>query len=105
MQTRPDAFLPDLAITLNNISVHLYDLGRGEEALAASREAVDIYRNLVITRPDAFLPSLAMSVNNLGDHSPSSVTLSWRWPHRKRLSISIEIWRKPAATPSCQILR
>jgi tetratricopeptide (TPR) repeat protein len=65
-QTRPDAFLPDLAGSLNNISIGLSNLGRREEALAASQEAVDIYRRLAQTRPDAFLPDLAGSLNNSG---------------------------------------
>jgi tetratricopeptide (TPR) repeat protein len=63
-QTRPDAFLPDLAMSLNNSGAMLSNLGRREEALAASQEAVDIYRRLAQTRPDAFLPDLAMSLNN-----------------------------------------
>ena len=45
----------------------LSDLGRREEALAASQEAVEICRRLAAARPDAFLPDLAMSLNNLGD--------------------------------------
>jgi hypothetical protein len=35
---------------------------RREEALAASQEAVDIYRRLAATRPNASLPDLAMSL-------------------------------------------
>ena len=42
------------------------DLGRLEEAVAATQEAVDIRRRLAQTRPDAFLPDLATSLNNLG---------------------------------------
>src|SRR6201993_2792457 len=49
--------------TLGN---RLSNLGRREEALAASQEAVDIYRRLAQTRPDAFLPDLASSLNNSG---------------------------------------
>ena len=49
---------------LNNQSSRLGDLGRREEALAASSEAVAIYRRLAKERPDAFLPDLAMSLNN-----------------------------------------
>ena len=64
--TRPDAFLPDLAASLNNIGGDLSDLGRREEALAASQEAVDIRRRLAETQPDAFLPGLATSLNNTG---------------------------------------
>jgi hypothetical protein len=66
-QTRPDAFLPDLAMSLNNRGIRLSNLGRREEALAASQEAVDIYRRLAQTRPDAFLPDLAMSLGAQGE--------------------------------------
>jgi tetratricopeptide (TPR) repeat protein len=59
---RPDAFLPDLAMSLNNLGGDLTNLGRREEALAASKEAVDIYRALAKDRPDAFLPDLAISL-------------------------------------------
>jgi hypothetical protein len=41
-QDRPDAFLPDLAASLNNIGGDFSNLGRREEALAASQEAVDL---------------------------------------------------------------
>jgi hypothetical protein len=61
----PDAFLPDLATSLDNLGVGLSNLGRGEEALAACQEAADIRRHLAESRPDAFLPNLAMSLNNL----------------------------------------
>jgi tetratricopeptide (TPR) repeat protein len=63
-RARPDAFLPDLAVSLNNQSVGLSDLGRREDALAAIKEAVAIRRELARARPDAFLPDLAMSLNN-----------------------------------------
>jgi tetratricopeptide (TPR) repeat protein len=64
-QSRPDAFLPDLAMSLNNLGARLSNFGRREEALAASQEAVDIRRRLAHSRPDAFLPALA---NSLGTH-------------------------------------
>jgi tetratricopeptide (TPR) repeat protein len=53
-------------MSLNNSGAMLSNLGRREEALAASQEAADIYRRLAQTRPDAFLPDLATSLNNLG---------------------------------------
>jgi tetratricopeptide (TPR) repeat protein len=53
------------AALLNNLSVRLGDLGRLEEALAASEEAVASYRRLDAAQPDAFLPHLAGSLNNL----------------------------------------
>ena len=67
-ETRPDAFLPNLATSLNNQSLRLAALGRREEALAAIEQAVTIRRQLAETRPDAFLPSLATSLNNHSNH-------------------------------------
>ncbi len=57
---------PELARLLNNQGVRLGELGRREEAEAAAREAVAIYRLLAQARPDAFLPGLAASLNNHG---------------------------------------
>ncbi|MGO9296536.1 MAG: tetratricopeptide repeat protein, partial [Streptosporangiaceae bacterium] len=59
---RPDAFLPDLAMSLNNQSGRLSELGRREDALAAIEEAVTIRRQLAAARPGAFLPALATSL-------------------------------------------
>ena len=64
---RPDAFRPDLAMSLNNLANMLSDLGRREDALAAVEEAVALYRELAAARPDAFRPDLAMSLNNLSN--------------------------------------
>jgi Tetratricopeptide repeat len=55
----------DLARSLNNLALRLGDLGRREEALAASEEAVTIRRELAAARPDAFRPDLAGSLTNL----------------------------------------
>ncbi|MEU8220143.1 hypothetical protein AB0C47_30735, partial [Micromonospora taraxaci] len=59
-----DAYLPDLAMSVNNHAVRLAEEGRRAEALAAIQEAVDLYRELVDGNRDAYLPDLAMSVNN-----------------------------------------
>jgi len=64
-RANPQAFLPDLAMSLNNLGHALSSLGRREEALAAAQEAVDLYRELARANPQAFLPDLAMSLNNL----------------------------------------
>ncbi|MGW0853088.1 P-loop NTPase, partial [Streptomyces sp. NPDC002624] len=61
----PDTYLPQLAGSLNNLSIRLGDMGRQEEGLAAVEEAVRIHRTLVKADPDAYLPDLAMSLNNL----------------------------------------
>jgi tetratricopeptide (TPR) repeat protein len=62
-QARPDAFLPDLAMSLNNQSGRLADLGRREEALAAIEEAVTIRRALAQVRPAVFASRYASSLD------------------------------------------
>ena len=61
-----DVVLSEFAAHASTLGVRLSSLGRREEALAATQEAVDIYRRLVDARPDAHLPDLAGSLNNLG---------------------------------------
>ena len=63
---RPDAFLPDLARALTNRGAMLHALGRREDALQATEEAVSIGRQLAAQRPDAFLPDLASSLGSKG---------------------------------------
>jgi tetratricopeptide (TPR) repeat protein len=65
-KARPDAFLPYLALSLNNLGNLLSGPGRQGEALAAAQEAVDIRRRLAKARPDTFLPNLAKSLRTLG---------------------------------------
>jgi hypothetical protein len=61
-----EQILDHLAARVGTLGIRLSSLGRREEELAASQEAVDIYRRLAQTRPDAFLPDLASSLNGLG---------------------------------------
>ncbi|MEU5130000.1 hypothetical protein AB0G96_28310, partial [Streptomyces mobaraensis] len=49
-QTNPDAYLPDLATSLNNLSIQLGEVGRREEGLTAIQEAVRIRRALAETK-------------------------------------------------------
>jgi tetratricopeptide (TPR) repeat protein len=65
-QQHPDAFLPDLAMSLANLGLWLSEMGRREEALEATQEAVDLYRRLAQQHPDAFLPDLARSLGAYG---------------------------------------
>ena len=51
-KSRPDAFLPNLAASLNNVGICLRALGQREAALQVTREAVDVYRTLAKSRPD-----------------------------------------------------
>jgi nucleoside phosphorylase/tetratricopeptide (TPR) repeat protein len=50
----------------NNLGKRLSEVGKREEALKATQEAVEVYRALAQRQPDAFQPDLAMSLNNLG---------------------------------------
>lgn len=61
-----DAYLRDLAGSLNNLGNSLSALGRREEALFAAQEALDIRRKLARDRGNTFLPDLAASLNNVG---------------------------------------
>ncbi|HKN48912.1 MAG TPA: tetratricopeptide repeat protein, partial [Actinomycetota bacterium] len=61
------AFLPDLATSLNNLSVRLMELGRGDEALGPVLEAVRYHRALAQESRKAFLPDLALSLSNLSE--------------------------------------
>ncbi len=56
-EARPDAFLPDLASSLNNHAVRLGEVGQREEALEASVEAVTVYRDLAEARPMLSCPT------------------------------------------------
>jgi tetratricopeptide (TPR) repeat protein len=54
------------ASSLSNLGVRMGELGRREDALAATQEATDIYRRLATERPGILLPYLAKSLDNLG---------------------------------------
>ena len=56
-----------LAMSLNNLSNRLADLGRREDALAAIEEATGIYRELAWADPDEFRRRLATSLTNLSN--------------------------------------
>jgi nucleoside phosphorylase len=62
----PDALATRAALLLQR-GVRLSDMGQREPALAATREAVDLYRALATQNPDAFQPILAGNLNNLGN--------------------------------------
>ncbi len=62
-----ETILSRLAASAHTLGNRLSKLGRREEALAASQEAVDLYRRLAQARPDAFLPDLARSISVTSD--------------------------------------
>ncbi len=66
-EAAPDAYLPDLALSLNILAIRLGEVGRRSEALAPVQEAADLHRRLAEVAPDAYLPDLALSLNNLAN--------------------------------------
>ena len=68
-RTRPDAFRPDLATSLNNQSNRLAELDRREDALAASTEAVDIYREAGRGPPGRVSPRPRRVADIAGDNA------------------------------------
>jgi tetratricopeptide (TPR) repeat protein len=66
-EANPDAFMPDLASSLNNLSIRLAQLGRHQDALQPIEEAVGHYRALAEANPDAFMPDLASSLTTLSN--------------------------------------
>ena len=64
-QDHPDAYLPYVAKTLNNLAALQADLHRYDEAEQNYVEALKIYRRLSHDHPDAYLPYVAGTLNNL----------------------------------------
>ncbi|HZO64490.1 MAG TPA: tetratricopeptide repeat protein [Kribbellaceae bacterium] len=56
----------ELAAALDNHGIHLAAVGKHDEALVPTAEAVQLYRRLATTDPTVFQPSLAGALNNLG---------------------------------------
>ena len=64
---RPDAFTPDLALSLNTLANRLSALGRYEQALDLAEEALTLRRALATARPDAFAEDLSVCLGSLAD--------------------------------------
>ncbi len=93
-----DAYLPDLAGSVNNLAVYLAEAGRRTEGLAAAQEAVDLRRELTALNRDAHQLSSSTSCTDhvvghgLGDEpqrqrylaagaeAPDEGTEAWRGP-------------------------
>ena len=99
-ETRPDAFLPDLAMSLNNQSS--MPGGPGTAGRGADRDQRSRHRRPGAreTRPDAFLPDLAMSLNN---QSSCLAGLGRREEALTAINEAVTAYRalaEPAPTPS-----
>jgi len=62
------AFRPGLASALNNLGIRYSELGRRQDSLAPTEEALEHFRALAAENP-AFLPDLAKALKNLGGFS------------------------------------
>jgi tetratricopeptide (TPR) repeat protein len=90
-----EEILNHLAAQVSTVGIRLSNLGRREEALAASQEAVDIYRRLAQTRPDAVLPNLATTLNN---HGSDLSSLGRREEALAATQEAVDIYRRLAQT-------
>ena len=63
----PERFVPDLAMSLNNLSYDLSATGDTNGALDAINEGVVLYRKLATANPERFEPDLARSLWGLGN--------------------------------------
>ena len=61
----PEAYKPDVAMTLNNLGVLFSDTNKLKQAQDYYEEALEIYRDLAKQNPEAYKPNVAMTLNNL----------------------------------------
>ena len=65
-EASPEAYLPYVAMTLNDLGNLHSDTGKHDDAEKEYGEALDTYRQLAETSPEAYLPYVATTLNNLG---------------------------------------
>ena len=66
-QKNPEAYLPDVAMTLNNLGILDRGQGRMEEARQEFAEALQTYSELAQKNPETYRPDAATTLNNLGN--------------------------------------
>ena len=62
----PEAYKPNVAMTLNNLGNLLSDTNDLKQAQAYFEEALEIYRELAKQNPEAYKPYVALTLNNSG---------------------------------------
>jgi tetratricopeptide (TPR) repeat protein len=67
-ETEPGTYLPELATSLNNMSIAQLGLGDFEHALASIKESTDIFRRLADGNPEVFTTRYAMGLSRLSQH-------------------------------------
>jgi tetratricopeptide (TPR) repeat protein len=88
-----EAQLAEYSRLASNLGIRLRDLGRREEALKATQEAVEIWRRFAQQHPDAVRPVLATSLNGLGTMLRD---LGRREEALKAIQEAVEIYRQLA---------
>ena len=106
-----NAFEPDLALSLNNLSNRQSDAGDGSGALASITEAVTIYRRLAAGNPARHDPDLAQSLNNLsvrqadaGDGPAALASITDAVTIHRRLAAANPARYKPALLHSLDVV-
>ena len=66
-EASPEAYLPYVAMTLNDLGNLHSDTGKHDDAEKEYGEALDTYRQLAEAIPKAYLPEVAETLNNLGN--------------------------------------
>ena len=64
-QQNPEAYLPDVAESLNNLGVLLHNTNDLKKAQDYYEEALQIHRELAQQNPEAYEPGVAMTLQNL----------------------------------------
>lgn len=65
-RTDPQEYMPDLAMTLNNMAELMRKTRNFNGAEPHLQEALEIYRRLSRSQPDVYMPALATTLNNMG---------------------------------------
>jgi hypothetical protein len=94
---RPAAYEPDPATSLAHLGSRLSELGRREEALAATVEAVGIRRRLTDAYPGVYEPAVALSLDHLGSRL---LELGRREEAAATIAEAVDIRRRLAADPA-----
>ena len=66
-EQHPEAYLPDVAMTQNNLANLYSDTNRPDEAEELYKQALEIYTRLAEQHPEAYLPDVAVTQNNLAN--------------------------------------
>ena len=80
----PEAYLPNLAMTQNNLALLYSDTNQLQEAEVLYKKALTIRKNLAMQNPEAYLPDLATTQFNLAN----------LYSYTNRLQEAEELYRK-----------